>query len=261
MDLAGNLERSASAVRQAVARGASFVVLPELVTSGYMLDSAAELRAVALEVGDDRLDIWRRALAGSVAVLVAGIAELGQDGNVYNSAVVLDATGVVTVYRKIHLWNREKRFFTPGCHAAPVIRTPRGTVGVLVCYDLDFPEMPRSLALRGADLLLAPTNWSLLPRPNGETSPQLLNARMAARANHVFVAVCDRCGIERGQRWTGGSAIVDPEGWVLATPDSKRPDPEGMALAWVDLGASRDRQLSEVNHMWADRRPELYPSE
>jgi hypothetical protein len=54
---------------------------------------------------------------------------------------------------------------------------------------------------------------------------------------------------------------VDPEGWVLATPDSKRPDPEGMALAWVDLGASRDRQLSEVNHMWADRRPELYPSE
>lgn len=253
MDLEGNLVRSASAVRQAVERGASFVVLPELVTSGYMFGSADELQAVALGVDDERLGIWRRALAGSGAWLVAGIAERGQDGNVYNSAVMLDATGVVTVYRKIHLWNREKRFFTPGRQAAPVIRTAHGMVGVLVCYDLEFPEMPRSLALRGADLLLAPTNWGLLQRPDGESAPQLLNARMAARASHVFLAVCDRCGIERGQRWTGGSAVVDPEGWVLSTPDS-----EGMVLAWVDLAASRDRQLSEVNHMWGDRCPELY---
>jgi predicted amidohydrolase len=255
LDLEGNLVRSASAVRQAVEAGASFVVLPELVTSGYMFSHADELRAVALGVDDSRLDVWRRALAGSEAFLVAGIAERGQDGNVYNSAVMLDASGVVTVYRKIHLWNREKRFFAPGRQAAPVIRTAHGMVGVLVCYDLEFPEMPRSLALRGADLLLVPTNWGLLQRPAGESAPQLLNARMAARASHVFLAVCDRCGIERDQRWTGGSAVVDPEGWVLSTPDS-----EGMALAWVDLAASRDRQLSEVNHMWGDRRPELYLS-
>ncbi|WP_309241590.1 nitrilase-related carbon-nitrogen hydrolase [Mycobacterium sp. AZCC_0083] len=255
LDLEGNLVRSASAVRQAVEAGASFVVLPELVTSGYMFGSADELQAVALGVDDLRLDVWRRALAGSEAFLVAGIAERGQDGNVYNSAVMLDASGVVAVYRKIHLWNREKRFFAPGRQAAPVIRTAHGMVGVLVCYDLEFPEMPRSLALRGADLLLVPTNWGLLHRPAGESAPQLLNARMAARASHVFLAVCDRCGIERDQRWTGGSAVVDPEGWVLSTPDS-----EGMALAWVDLAASRDRQLSEVNHMWGDRRPELYPS-
>jgi predicted amidohydrolase len=255
LDLEGNLVRSASAVRQAVEAGASFVVLPELVTSGYMFASADELQDMALGVDDARLDVWRRALAGSGALLVAGIAERGQDGNVYNSAVMFDATGVVTVYRKIHLWNREKRFFTPGREAAPVIRTAHGMVGVLVCYDLEFPEMPRSLALRGADLLLVPTNWGLLQRPDGESAPQLLNARMAARASHVFLAVCDRCGIERDQRWTGGSAVVDPEGWVLSTPDS-----EGMVLAWVDLAASRDRQLSEVNHMWGDRRPELYLS-
>jgi predicted amidohydrolase len=255
MDLEGNLERSASAVHRAVERGASFVVLPELITTGYMFADADELQAVALGVDDDRLDIWRQALAGSGASLVAGIAERGQDGNVYNSAVMFDATGVVTVYRKIHLWSREKRYFTPGRQAAPVIHTAHGTVGVLVCYDLDFPEMPRSLALRGADLLLAPTNWSLLARPDGESAPQLLNARMAARANHVFLAVCDRCGVERGQSWTGGSAVVDPQGWVMSSPDS-----DGMAFAWVDLAASRDRQISEVNHMWEDRRPELYPS-
>ncbi|CAN5399186.1 nitrilase family protein [soil metagenome] len=258
MDLAGNLERSASAVRRAVALGASFVVLPELATSGYMFDHADELQAVALRVDDARLDVWRRALAGTGAMLVAGIAERGDDGNVYNSAVIMDAAGVVTVYRKIHLWNTEQRFFTPGRTAAPVIQTAHGTVGVLVCYDLDFPEMPRSLARRGADLLLAPTNWSLAERPDGESAPQLLGARMAARANHVFLAVCDRSGVERGQRWTGGSAIVDPDGWVLARPDSEGPDSVGMALAWVDLVAARDRQLSEVNHMWGDRRPEFY---
>lgn len=257
LDLEGNLERSALAVRRAVERGATFIVLPELVTTGYMFDSADEVQAVALEVDDERLDIWRQALADSVAdsgvSVVAGIAERGPDGNVYNSAVMFDATGVLAVYRKIHLWNREKRYFTPGSRAAPLIPTAHGTVGLLVCYDLDFPEMPRSLALRGADLLLAPTNWSLLRRPEGESAPQLLNARMAARANHVFLAVCDRCGTERGQRWTGGSAVVDPDGWVLSTPDS-----DGIALAWVDLAAARDRQLSAVNHVWGDRRPELY---
>jgi 5-aminopentanamidase len=258
MDLDGNLARAAAATRRAVEQGASFVVLPELVTSGYMFDSADELQAVALRADDARLDLLRQALVGWRASLVAGIAERGQDGNIYNSAVMVNAKGVVTVYRKLHLWDREKRFFTPGHETAPVVETPHGTVGVLVCYDLDFPEMPRSLALRGADLLLAPTNWSLLKRPEGEPAPQLLNARMAARASHVFLAVSDRCGVERGQRWTGGSAIIDPEGWALSTPDSEEPEGEAMAPAWVDLVTARDRQISAVNHMWGDRRPELY---
>jgi len=102
-------------------------------------------------------------------------------------------------------------------------------------------------------LLLVPTNWGLLPRPMGNRPPSF-SMREWPRAPVTSSAVCDRCGNRADQRWTGGTAVVDPEGWVCAHPTQ---------TGWpclVDLAASRDRQLSEVNHMWADRRPELYLS-
>jgi len=253
LDLPGNLARAADAVATAVGRGADIVVLPELVTSGYLLDSTDEAMSVAITPDDARLAAWRAPLRGTGSLVVGGICERGEDGRLYNSAVLLDAGGVVAVYRKTHLWNREKRFFTPGAEPAPVLDTAFGRIGILVCYDLEFPEVPRTLALAGADLLLAPTNWSELPRPAGEQPPQVLNARMAARANHVFVAVCDRTGTERGQRWTGGTAVIDPEGWVLALPDE-----DGYAIADLVVESARNRQTSTVNHVLGDRRPDLY---
>ena len=73
--------------------------------------------------------------------MVGGFCELGEDGRLYNSAAVVDATGVLGVYRKIHLWDREKLFFGPGHAAAPVVATRVGRIGVAVCYDLFFPEL------------------------------------------------------------------------------------------------------------------------
>jgi 5-aminopentanamidase len=142
------------------------------------------------------------------------------------------------------------------CQLDPVILDVAGNMergGLLICYDLDFPEVPRALALRGADLLAAPTNWGLLGRPPGEQPPQVLNIRAAARASHVFIAACDRTGTERGQHWTGGTAIVDAEGWVAATPGT-----DGIAIADLPLAAARDRKLSDLNDVFGDRRPELY---
>jgi 5-aminopentanamidase len=253
LDVAGNMERGAQAIAAAVARGADIVVLPELASSGYMFDSAAELAAVALTPDDDRLSGWREPLRGGAALVVAGFPERGADGLFYNASVLLDADGVLAIYRKTHLWNREKLFFTQGGRPPPVVHTRHGRLGLLICYDLDFPEVPRALALRGADLLVAPTNWGLLGRPPGEQPPQVLNIRAAARASHVFIAACDRTGTERGQHWTGGTAIVDAEGWVAATPGT-----DGIAIADLPLAAARDRKLSDLNDVFGDRRPELY---
>ncbi|MEU9868776.1 nitrilase-related carbon-nitrogen hydrolase [Actinomadura sp. NPDC048021] len=253
-DLAGNIRRARSAIRAAVANGARIVVLPELATSGYLFASADEARAASIGADDPRLAAWSDEAAQGDAVVVAGFCERGPDGLVHNSAMVLDGTGVRAVYRKVHLWDREKTLFTPGRAEPPVLDTAYGRIGVLICYDLEFPEMPRALALRGADLVAVPTNWPVVPRPDGERPPEVVAAMAAARASRVFVACCDRSGLERGERWTRGTSLVDPDGWVRASTDAQ----DGHATADLDLPAARAKRLTDLADVIADRRPELY---
>lgn len=248
-DLDGNLALAADAVGGAVAAGAEVVVLPELVTSGYCFTSAAEARSVAIPAGHPALAGW----GAHGGVVVGGFAELGADGVVHNSAALVDAGGVRAIYRKTHLWDREALFFTPGSAPAPVVETAVGRIGVMICYDLEFPEMPRSVALRGADLLAVPTNWPWVDRPDGQPAPEVVIAMAAARVNRMAVACCDRCGVERGQRWTEASTVVGADGWPLAVAG-----PDGRAVADVDLSASRDKRISPGNDVLRDRRPEVY---
>ncbi|TNY35492.1 nitrilase-related carbon-nitrogen hydrolase [Thermomonospora catenispora] len=253
-DVAGNVERARAAIRAAVADGAHIVVLPELATSGYLFTDAAEARRAALAPEDPLLATWAAEAGRGDAVVVGGFCELGDDGLLYNSAVVMDGSGVRAVYRKTHLWDREKLLFSPGTARPPVVDAPYGRIGVLICYDLEFPEMPRALALRGADLLAVPTNWPVVPRPDGEHPPEVVAAMAAARANRVFIACCDRSGTERGERWTRGSAVVDTCGWVRAACDEEN----GRATADLDLNEARAKRLTALSHALADRRPELY---
>ena len=187
------------------------------------------------------------------AVVVGGFCELGDDGHLYNSAAVVDGTGVLGVYRKTHLWDQEKLVFTPGLDAPRVLDTPAGRIGVLVCYDLEFPELTRALALDGAELLAVPTNWPLVERPAGERPPEVVIGMAAARVNRVFIACADRTGAERGTEWTAGTTIIGADGWVLAEEHG-----EGMAVADVDLADARAKTLTELCDAFGDRRPELY---
>lgn len=250
-DLQANRRLSLSAIADAVSAGADVVVLPELVTSGYVFESAEEAAAVALTPEDVLFEQWA-AEAGD-AVVVGGFAERGDDGLVYNSAIVVDRSGVVGVYRKAHLWDREKLWFAPGSDPPRVFDTPAGRIGVLVCYDLEFPEMPRMLALAGAELICVPTNWPLGERPDGERPPEVTIAMAAARVNRVAIACCDRTGTERGQHWTAGASIVDEQGWVLASQTGA-----GQARADVDLMRSHDKRYTELAALVADRRPDIY---
>ena len=254
-DLPANHERSVRAVAEAVDAGADIVVLPELVTSGYVFESSDEAAAVAITPGHAVFADWAAEAARGSAVVVGGFCEQGDDGRLYNSAAVVDGSGVLGVYRKTHLWDREKLFFQPGAEPPRVFDTPAGRIGVLVCYDLEFPELTRLLALAGAELIAVPTNWPLVHRPDGERPPEVQIAMAAARVNRVFIACCDRMGTERGQEWTAGTSLIDESGWVIANQTE-----EGPAQAEFDLALARDKRLTEFGDALGDRRPELYRS-
>lgn len=251
-----NLRRCEDALGQAAAAGAEVIVLPELATAGYVFDSPDEARDAALHRDDPAFTRWVGAAGG--AVVVGGFAELGDDGRLYNSAVVTDGSGPVAVYRKLHLWDREKLVFSPGADPAPVVEVAGLRLGVLICYDLEFPESTRGLALRGADLLTVPTNWPEVARPPGERPPEVVIAMAAARVNRVAVACTDRCGTERGQRWTAGTTIVGADGWVAADAGAVGVEEPTEVVADLDLRGARDKRLTAFADVFGDRRPELY---
>ncbi|WP_197379612.1 nitrilase-related carbon-nitrogen hydrolase [Mycolicibacterium mengxianglii] len=251
-DLDANIASIETQVSAAVSAGADVVVLPELATSGYMFADADEARSVALPPSSPRFAAIVEAARDSVVVF--GFCEAGDDGRLYNSAVMIGGDGLLAHYRKTHLWDREKLIFAPGADLPPVVQTRHGAIAVMVCYDLEFGEITRRVALDGAELIAAPVNWPLFPRPVGERPGEVITAMSTARTNRIAIAVCDRSGIERGQPWTAGTAIVDPDGWVVATAGPEA----GMALADVDLAATHDKSLTEHVHLFADRRVDLY---
>jgi predicted amidohydrolase len=200
-DLEGNAERAAAAIDGA---RADVVVLPELALNGYVFESADEIRAVEPSF----LAAWAR----PGKVVVGGFAERAGD-LVFNSAAIVDAGGVRAVYRKAHLWAREPVWFAAGGEEPPVVETEHGAISAIVCFDLFFPEWVRIAALRGAGLLCVPGNW---PAPPGRGEPpQPARASVAAEANGVAIALCDRHDAERGLRFAGASCIADARGALL----------------------------------------------
>ena len=252
-DLDANRALASEAIGAAVDGGADVVILPELVTSGYVFASPQEARSVAVTPQHELFGEWAALAARGGAVVIGGFCELGADGLLYNSAAVVDGSGVLGVYRKTHLWDREKLVFEPGLDPPRVFDTPAGRIGVLVCYDLEFPELTRALALAGAELLAVPTNWPLVPRPVGERPPEVVVGMAAARVNRTFIACCDRTGTERGQEWTAGTTIIGADGWVLAEHHG-----EGGVAVDVDLADARVKTMTELCDALGDRRPELY---
>ena len=255
-DADGNRAKVRSAISDAARAGARVVVLPELANTGYMFADIDELRAAAEPLNGPTVTEWANLAAQHGLIIVGGFAELGDGGLVYNSAVLVDASGVRTRYRKAHLWNREKdNLFTPGSDLPPVVNTAVGRIGVMICYDLEFPEWVRTVALDGAELLCAPVNWPLYPAPNGERPTEIVKIQAGATANRMFIAAAARVGHERGQAWLGGSVIVDADGFPLTEIQL---DTETIVLATINLADARDKAISERNNVQTDRRPELY---
>ena len=253
---AANRELVADAVSHAAAQGASVIVLPELVSSGYVFDSRADAQASAEAADGATVTLWARLAADHGVVIVGGFCETTAAGELFNSAALVDPGGLRGVYRKAHLWDKERLLFTPGSTAPPVIPTLFGRIAVMICYDLEFPEWVRLPALDGAQLLCAPVNWPAFPRPDGERPAEIVRVQADAAVNRMFIAACDRTGEERGVEWVGGSVIVDADGWPLAcAPPAAGPT---IIAAECQLDHALDKAISPISNVHADRRPELY---
>jgi predicted amidohydrolase len=247
------------AVRTAAAQGARLVVLPELAPSGYCFRDREEAWAAAEDLDGPTVTALRGASKELGVTVVAGVALRDQD-TLSNAAVLVEDGELLGVYRKSHLWDREKLVFTPGDDGPLVARTQCGVVAVLVCYDLEFPELVRRAAEDGAEIVAAPVNWPIMDHPADQPAIEVVKAQAVAAYYGVFVVVADRCAEERGTRWVGGTSIIAPSGYLLAGPATA---PAAVAVetvlyADIDPGTARDKALGELNHRLSDRRAGLY---
>jgi predicted amidohydrolase len=185
--------------------------------------------------------------------VVCGLLE--RDGDtLHNAAVTVGPEGLIGTYRKTHLpFLGVDRFVVPG-DELPVYETPLGRIGVEICYDLRFPEVTRTLALKGADIVAHPTNFPVAARIQTE----LITVARAAE-NRVYLLTANRVGKERRGEFCGWSQIVDPYGKRLAEAGETE---EALLVADVDIEKARNKDYvipGEYElYLFGHRRPELY---
>ena len=250
-----NLERISTAVIEAAGNGATFIVLPEASVTGYAFASLDEALPVARQAESSAEDMLAGLAQTHQATIVCGTLEASGD-EVFNVALVALADGRRYRYRKMHLpFLGIDRFATPGPDAPAVIEVDGLRFGVLICYDLRFPEAARICALEGADLIALPTNW-----PVGVQFHPDLFAPARAAENHCYVLAADRVGTERGTTFMGRSVLYDPDGQRLAVASDTD---EEILYGEISPEAARATHVRRRpgEHEWdtiADRRPGLY---
>lgn len=257
-DVQGNIEATTHWIREAAGAQAKLIVLPEAASAGYMFRDRDEASAYAQRIDDgETIGVWKTLAHDLQIHIAAGFIERDDKG-IYNSAVLIGPDGVIGRFRKAHLWNAEQQIYDRNEDGFPVFDTPLGRIGMAICYDAWFPETFRSVALRGADLLVLPANWVPVPdQPEDGLAMANLMCMTGAHSNNIYVAGISRIGEERGQEFIGSSVVAGPGGWLLAGPASK--DHEELILAEVDLIGSRaERFGNPFNQPIDDRRPELY---
>jgi 5-aminopentanamidase len=250
-----NIEAMSHWLRQAAERGAHLTVFPECALSGYMMDSRAQVQDAAIEVTEDRLVKLIGTASNTGTFAVVGLLE--RDGDkVFNAAALIGPDGIVGTYRKQHLPRLGADVFVdPGDRAEPrVFDIGALRVGMMICFDLRFPECARAAALDGADVIAMPTNW---PLTAGFLADHM--TRVRALENLVYLAVADRCDREAHTDFLGRSQVVAPSGDVLVDAGTA----EGIAMTPIDVAQSRTKTLTFDDPPYSlpvfdGRRPELY---
>ena len=244
-DVARNLTTLTGALEDAAVAGAELLVAPELFLTGYRLDAAA--LALAEPADGPSCEALTAAVSRTGVSLVYGFAERAGD-DLYNAANLLTPdAGRAATYRKTHLFGpSEAAAFTPGSSLDVVVWRGLG-LGMLICYDVEFPEAVRTLANRGADLVVVPTANM---EPFFNVPVTVVRARAAESG--VAVVYANHVGAEPPHTFTGQSVIVDP----LGRDAARAGDGPELLVSEIDLTACRDDPTHTTQ--LADRRPELY---
>jgi predicted amidohydrolase len=235
----------------AEASPADIVLFPELSTCGYMYESPKEIEPFTDPPA--ALAPLERLSARTGKLIVGGFAERARDG-LHNSAYAIGPEGT-TVYRKIHLWNREKLLFQEGRRPCLIDYGGR-KIGLEVCFDLQFPELSAYLSRQGAELILAPTAWSQDAHgPSHGLHPHAFLALATAYAYGICVAVANRTGRERGALFPGQSCLADPWGKI----DTLGPDEERRVLDIPFAAIPGAKKPSPHNNLQTDHRMVVQP--
>ncbi|MEM7042686.1 MAG: carbon-nitrogen hydrolase family protein [Pseudomonadota bacterium] len=247
-DVTANLALMADTAKEAAAAGARLLVLPEMFLTGYHIGAEAVGRLAETTDGASAKRAAEIARAAGIALLY-GYPERGEDGRIYNAALLVDGDGqAVANHRKTHLFGDiDKNAFSPGDGPSAIAELDGMKLGILICYDVEFPEAVRLLALEGADLVVVPT---ALMAPYDFIADDLVRAR--AYENQVFLAYANRVGEERELSYLGKSCIIASDGTELARADANE------ALIVAELDVALLKRSRAINTYLTDRRPALY---
>ena len=246
-NVAASLERLAAAAREAADLGARLLIVPEMFLTGYNIGREAIRQLAEPAVGPAAERVATIARETGLALLY-GYPE--RDGEaVYNAAQLIDRDGRrLANHRKTHLFGTiDRDAFEAGTSGPTLAELEGWRLGIAICYDVEFPENIRVLALNGADFVAVPT---ALMQPYTFIAQSLVPAR--AYENQVFLAYANRCGRERSLEYIGLSCIVAPDGTDLARAST------GEALITTELDPSVQAASRRINTYLRDRRPELY---
>ena len=255
-----NLENSLDLALQAVENGANLIVLPELANTGYLFANRKDAFDHAETIPDGpSLQVWSGFAQHHQVYLVAGLVEQ-DDMQLFDTAVLLGPDGYIGKYRKAHLWNQEKLWFTPGDIGFPVFETPIGRIGLLICWDIWFPEVPRLLTQQGADIICSLNNWVWTPPPLFDATGKCMASYLtmtAAHVNNVFIAAANRIGQEQDARYLGCSLIAGTNGWPIG--EVAPADKQIILYADIDLSTARSAPIwNNLNDLLRDRRVDVY---
>jgi predicted amidohydrolase len=242
----GNIASIEKAAIAAAAFGAKLLVTPEMGVTGYAIwDDIPHLAET--RTGPLIQRVTGIATATNLTIVV-GFPE--RDGEtIYNAAAMISPDGNAAFYRKCHLFGAsEKAAFSPAADFSPIVQIGDLKIGMLICYDVEFPEMVRCLVLAGANMIVVPT---ALPRgaPANRVSSSMIQTR--AFENHVFVLYADLCGDENGTSYQGGSIIAAPDGELLARAGN------GTTLLMTEINP-QCYETAGLDPYLQDRRPEIY---
>ncbi len=223
------------------------IVLPELINSGYDFGTYQKALEVAKQPANLRyIDFLKEESTSRNIHIISGYLEL-VDNILYNSSALVSPSGEVGNYRKMHLFMNEKNIFREGDSGLPVFNIGDVKVGMLICFDYLFPEVWRIMAMKGADIVVHPSN--LLTQ----------NAYIAipgqALMNGYFIITSNRIGTEKELTFCGKSFIVDPRGKVLSGMGEKE---EGISYTEFNAFDAREKMITSGNHILNDRRPDKY---
>jgi predicted amidohydrolase len=228
---------------------ADLYILPELFSTGYNFIEQTEVKVLAESTDGLTFKMLSEWAKKQACYIVYGFAEHAD--KIYNSSALVGPEGLVGIYRKVHLFDRENIIFAPGNLGFPVFDLSFGKVGMMICFDWIYPESARSLALKGAQLIAHPANLVLPYCPDAMITRCLENCVFTVTANRVGEE--NRGGVDL--KFIGTSEIAAPNGSILCRLGTRE---ESIGVAEVDLSMANMKQINDYNHLLNGRRPDQY---